>query len=105
MPEPVDSAASDAGRPSAARDWAKVAEARRRVAALKGFYVHLTAFILVLAALFAINAATGGPWWVQWVLVGWGIGVAAHALAVFGRKPEAVAEWEKRKMAQLLRER
>lgn len=71
---------------------------------MKGFYVHLLVFVLVLAGLFTINAASGGGWWVLWVLFGWGIGVIAHALAVFGRAPQAVAEWEKRKVDQIASE-
>ena len=65
------------------QDNAKLARARRRVAAIKGFYVHLLVFALVLAGLFAINAVSGGPWWVLWVLFGWGIGVVAHAIGRF----------------------
>ena len=87
------------------QDRMKIARAKRRVAAIKGFYVHLLVFVLVLAGLFAINAVSGGAWWVLWVLFGWGIGVGAHALAVFGRAPQAVAEWEERKVNQIVNER
>jgi hypothetical protein len=52
-----------------------------------------------------LNAASGDPWWVQWVLLGWGIGVLAHALAVFGRGSKLVSEWEKRKIKELLEEK
>ena len=83
----TESAAPDAPLRSDVQDNAKLARARRRVAAIKGFYVHLLVFALVLAGLFAINAVSGGPWWVLWVLFGWGIGVVAHGLAVFGRTP------------------
>jgi hypothetical protein len=34
--------------------------ARARVQALKGFYIHATAFAVVNIALFAINAGVGG---------------------------------------------
>lgn len=89
----------------AAPDAARVARAKRRVAAIKGFYIHLVIFALVLAGLFAINATLGGPWWVLWVLFGWGVGVVAHALAVFGRAPQALDEWEQRKVRELVNER
>jgi hypothetical protein len=75
------------------------------VEAIKGFYIHLGVFVLVLAGLFTINAASGGSWWVLWVFFGWGIGIAAHALMVFGRTPRAVADWERRKLKQLMTER
>ena len=103
--QPILSPAPDGSMRSPAAEAAKVAQARRRVAAIKGFYIHLLAFALVLAALFAINLTSGGSWWVLWVVCGWGIGVAAHALAVFGRKPRAIAEWEERKVRQLVNER
>jgi hypothetical protein len=81
----------------------RLMQARRRVAALKGFYIHLAVFVAVLVALVAINVATGRPWWVIWVFLGWGIGVAAHALAVLGRTQRAVAAWEERKTREYMR--
>ena len=84
-------------------DGARLARAKRRVAAMKAFYIHAAVFGLVLLGLLAVNAATGGVWWVHWVFLGWGIGLVAHALATFGRLPEAVAEWEERKLQELMR--
>jgi len=46
--------------------------ARARVGALKGFYIHTTAFVVVNIALFAINVGVGGGWWFYWPLMGWG---------------------------------
>ncbi len=86
-------------------DEERLARARRRLAALKGFYIHLFVFAMVLAGLTIINLATGGPWWVLWVLLGWGIGLLAHALTVFGRTSQAIANWEERKLRQFLDER
>jgi hypothetical protein len=82
----------------------RLARARRRLEALKGFYVHLFIFVLVLAGLTIINAAVGGPWWVLWVLLGWGIGVLAHGLTVFGQPSRALADWEERKLKEYLDE-
>jgi fatty acid desaturase len=87
------------------RDDERLAEARRRVAAIKGFYIHLIVFVAVIVSLALLNAASGDPWWVQWVFLGWGIGVLAHALAVFGRGSKLVSEWEKRKIKELLEEK
>jgi hypothetical protein len=36
--------------------------ARKQVEALKGFYIHATAFVLISIALFAINVLVGGVW-------------------------------------------
>ena len=58
--------------------------ARKRVEALKGFYIHATVFVLVNIALLVINVMVGGGWWFYWPLLGWGIGLGVHALGVFG---------------------
>jgi hypothetical protein len=76
----------------------------RRVAAIKGFYVHLAVYVVVNIGLFVVDAFTGPNWWVQWVVFGWGIGVVAHAIAVFGRASKFVTEWEDRKIKQLMAE-
>jgi fatty acid desaturase len=80
----------------------KLALAKRQVAAIKGFYIHLIVFVLVIALLLAINIVTGSGWWVQWVFLGWGIGVLGHAFGVFGHFPGAVARWEHKKVAEIM---
>ena len=52
---------------------------RRKV----GFYSHLWSYLIVNAALLLINNFTPGPWWFQWSLLGWGIGLAFHFKAAF----------------------
>jgi fatty acid desaturase len=79
----------------------KLAQARRQVAAIKGFFLHLFVFAIVTLGLAIINAATGGPWWVLWVLLGWGIGVLAHGLFVYIGSSSYVADWERRKTREL----
>jgi hypothetical protein len=79
----------------------KLSRARQKVEAMTGFYIHLTAFIVVNAVLFIIDAMSGADWWVQWPILGWGIGIIAHALAVFGRWPTFVANWQLRKIREL----
>jgi 2TM domain len=77
--------------------------AKQQVAALKGFYIHLGVFVVVMSGLFIIDAATGPSWWVQWPFFGWGVGVLAHAAAVFWRAPTAIGKWEARKVAEAKR--
>ncbi len=84
------------------RDYEKLARAKQQVAAIKGFYVHLAIYAVINAGLFAINFVSGGPWWVLWVIGGWGIGVIAHAVGVFARAPKAVADWEARKVKEIM---
>jgi len=91
--------------PSTAYDREKFARAKRHVEAIKGFYIHLAVFVLVLAVLFAVNYAVGGPWWVQWAFLGWGVGIVGHAIGVFGRSPRLFEDWERRKLKKLMGER
>ncbi len=48
-----------------------------------GFYSHLWSYLMVNIALLIINNFTPGPWWFQWSVLGWGIGVAFHFKATF----------------------
>ena len=55
--------------------------------AMIAFGVHLALFILVVAASAALNLyATPDRIWFIWLLAGWGIGLAAHDLALLLRK-------------------
>lgn len=83
-------------------DRSTAVAARQRVADIEAFYIHLTAFALVLLLLFGVNVYTGDDWWVQWVLIGWGIGVVAHAVALFMNKPKFVTNWERRKFREFV---
>ena len=80
----------------------KAAKAARQVEAITGFYIHFVVFMLVIASLFVVNwVATPDLWWVQWPFLGWGIGVVAHGLVVFGSMPNFITNWQLRKMKQL----
>jgi hypothetical protein len=76
--------------------------AKRKVKSIRTFYVHLSIFILVMTFLVVLNVGTGGVWWFQWVFIGWGIGVAAHALAVFGLGGWLGADWEDKKIKEIM---
>jgi hypothetical protein len=95
-------AATEATRLTTEENRQRLEDAKRRVAALKGFYIHLIVFMAVNLGLTVLNIATGDDWWVQWVWLGWGIGVLAHAIAVFGRGSKSVKNWENRKIRQFL---
>jgi hypothetical protein len=82
-------------------EQARYEEARKRVAEIKGFYQHVVTYLIINAALFVINLLMSpGYFWFVWPLAGWGIGVALHAVSVFGGfwgKP-----WEERKIKELM---
>ena len=61
----------------------RLALAKRQVGAIKGFYIHLAVFVLVMAVLLAANASVGTRWWVQWPFFGWGIGVPVLSRSIW----------------------
>ena len=73
-------------------------EARKRVEAKKGFFVHLTVYIIVdimLVLIWAFPAGGGFPWFV-FPLGGWAIGILFHFLwaFVFSRQ----TAWERKEV-------
>jgi len=51
--------------------------------AMRGFIIHLGIFVVVVGLLAAINLYRRPDHiWFIWVLAGWGIGLAAHDLAL-----------------------
>jgi hypothetical protein len=43
--------------------------------------------------------------WFFWSLIGWGIGLAAHGLSVYGLGGFLGAEWEERKIQEIIAKR
>jgi hypothetical protein len=82
------------------------ARAKKRVRQIRGFYIHATVYALVNAFLIALNVltSTAGLWSV-WPLLGWGIGLAAHGVATFGFGGLWGADWEQRKIKELMEKR
>ena len=61
------------------RQWAI-----ERIRAKRGFWIHFGVYLAVNALLVFIWATDpSGSFWPMWALLGWGIGVVAHALRVF----------------------
>jgi hypothetical protein len=84
-------------------DSTRYERARRRVEALRGFYIHLGVYVLVNSGLVILNLVTSpDQLWFYWPLLGWGIGLAAHAFTVFGSERWFGPEWEERKIQELL---
>ena len=74
-------------------------EAKKAVAAKKGFYVHLGVYVVVILFLALINFLTlegDREWWFFYPLLGWGVGISIHYLAVFGIPGTNILtkEWE-----------
>ena len=81
----------------------KYQKAQERVKAIKGFYIHLTVYVVVNLILFSINMIVSpDSLWFVWPLMGWGIGVVFHALSVLGFGRGFGADWEERKIRELM---
>lgn len=76
--------------------------ARRQVRAMESFYIHAAVYALVCAILLAVNITSGSSWWVQWPMLGWGLGLIAHGVAVFGGMSRRLEAWRERKIRELM---
>ena len=80
-------------------------KAKRRVEALKGFYIHLTVYIIINILLFIVNFfTTPGYWWFLFVTVFWGIGLFFHGLSTFRSRGMFSKEWEDWKIREYIDE-
>jgi 2TM domain len=83
-------------------DQLRYQRARRQLDAIKGFYVHAVVFALVTGGLAVLNLTRGKPYWILWVLLGWGLGLALHATLVFGHRSRLLTKWEAQKLRKIL---
>ncbi len=75
--------------------------AYKKVRKIKKFYRRLLIFILIM--LFSIDLLTSPDiWWVQWVFLGWGIGITIKGLDAFDFLPFFNADWENRKVKKYM---
>ena len=88
----------------ATEEDARYKAAKSRVAQLRGFYVHLTTYIVVNVFLVVLNLLTSpDTLWFYWVTLGWGVGIVAHALQVYGSFTIFGKDWEDRKVQEYLK--
>lgn len=75
----------------------------KRVRKIKGFYIHLFNYFIVMVGLAVINL-TSSPQtlWVVWPALGWGVGVLLHASRVFELTPFFGAKWERKQVEKRL---
>ena len=66
------------------RDEERRKKAKARVKAKLRFYIHLAVYLIVGTGLIINNLTTSAEYlWSVWPILGWGIGVGFHGLAVF----------------------
>lgn len=70
--------------------------AKRKVKKLKGFYKHGISYIFVIMMFFVLFLSTSMPFFpVMIIALAWGIGLASHAIDVFGI-PGKTGDWEEK---------
>jgi hypothetical protein len=74
--------------------------ARKRAKQIRDFYGHLSVYVVIIGFLFILNLVTGDGWWFYWPALGWGIGIAMHAMAVYGPGSWFNDQWEDRKVRE-----
>lgn len=82
--------------------------ARKRAAAKLGWYTHATVYVLVNLFLFAISQYGPGPrHWSIFPLLGWGLGLLLHGVAVFalGAGSDLRERMVQKERARILRQR
>lgn len=73
------------------------------VRAIKGFYSHLTTYLMVIGLLFVVNFLTDPSYiWAWWPAMGWGIGIINHGLNAFEVFNFFGTKWEKRQIEKRL---
>ncbi|MGY3883162.1 2TM domain-containing protein [Aeromonas veronii] len=77
--------------------------AMKYVEGLKGFYHHVASYLLVIGGLFVINYLSNpGYIWAWWPALGWGLGLASHAIRIFEPLKLFGPEWERRQIEKRL---
>lgn len=75
----------------------------RQILKRRAFYVHAAVFAAVQIALVGIWAMVGGGYpWFLFALIGWGIGLVAHAAVAFllSHPDDIVLQREQRRLAK-----
>ena len=80
----------------------KYERAKKRVEELKGFYVHITIYLIMMPVFIYLNYRSSSFPWAIFPIVGWGFGVMAHAMEVFNYNPFLGRNWEERKLKEFM---
>jgi transcriptional regulator with XRE-family HTH domain len=78
-------------------------EAFEHVRRLRGFYVHLIQYVVVIAGLAAINLIVSPKYlWFLWAAFGWGIGLLMHGFRTFSGQRLFGPDWERQQVEKRL---
>ncbi len=76
--------------------------ARKRVKEIRGFYISISLYAVIIPILWVINLSTGTRLWAHWPMIGWGMGLFAQGLTVFAGRSFFGPEWEARKVDEIM---
>ena len=77
-------------------------KAKEKVEKLKGFYAHLTIYLIFIPVFIFLNVFSGTFPWAIFPIVGWGIGVLGHAAETFSFNPFFGRNWEENKIREFM---
>jgi len=86
----------------------KYVRAKKKVKAIKGFYVHFMVYLMVNGFIILSKALSDGSWEIFWewqsysTMIFWGIGIAFHAFGVFGMDIVLGKSWEDNKIKEIM---
>jgi len=90
-------------RPADRNVSADEALALARVRKIKGFYMHIVEYVLIIGFLAVMNVAFyPGHFWVAWAAIPWALVLALQGLRVFDRIPFLNGDWERRQVEKYL---
>ena len=90
-------------RPASTAVSPEEALALARVRKIKGFYMHVAQYVVIMGFLVVMNLLTSPRYfWSGWAAGAWGMALILHGLQVFDRIPFLNADWEKRQVEKIL---
>jgi hypothetical protein len=84
----------------------KYLQAVKRIEKIKGFYMHLTVYGLIIPTIIFVNLKFEPHFhWFWFSLLGWGIGLLIHWLNIFGFNLLGIGKnWEDKKIKEMMKE-
>jgi len=82
----------------------KYERAKEHVENLKGFYIHFAIYLIMVPVFIFLNFRSTSFPWAIFPIVGWGFGVAGHAMETYNYNPLLGKDWEERKMKEFMEE-
>lgn len=87
------------------QDYERYQVARKKVKEIKGFYSHLSFYLIFNAIIIFINLKYSPKvLWFTWTTLSWGIGLFFHAVRVFNWFSFFGKDWEEKKIKELMEE-